>query len=105
MRKYTAGWPHIILTELQGLTVIEVVRARVARAEPLRVQDIADDLRHLGVDPGGQRGEYLSALRQWLQQAGVLSQRWEIDHVGIEKVLGASVAELRMCVASAGEHR
>ena len=94
-----------ILTELQGLTVIEVVRARAARAESLRVQDIADDLRALGVDPGGQRGESLSALRQWLERGGVLSERWEIDPVGIETVLGPSVTELDALLGLPLEHR
>jgi hypothetical protein len=94
-----------ILTNLQGLTVVEVVRARVARTEPLAVQAIADDLNNLGVDPGGERGEKLSAVRQWLQAGGVLSSGWTIDPAGLERALGPSIDDLDVLLAMPLEHR
>lgn len=100
-----ARFAEHILTDLEGLTVIEVVRARAARAEPRTVQGIADDLHQVGVDPGGQRGEKLSALRQWLETGGVLSSGWEIDEAGVKKALGPSVEELDALLALPVEHR
>ncbi len=85
---------HILLN-CQGLVVLDVIKARVARGERPTVQGVADDLRSLGVDPGGARGEKLSSVRGWLEQAGILSASWRIDDVALERAVGATSEEIK----------
>jgi hypothetical protein len=84
---------HILLN-CHGLVVLEVVKARMSRGESLTVQLVADDLRSLGMDPGGTRGEKLSSVRGWLAQAGIVSSSWRIDDSALVCVVGLTSDEI-----------
>lgn len=76
------------LTHMHGVSVLQVVRGRFVRGEPLNRQAIADDLQVLRIDPGGPRGEHLSTYSQWLEVAGVLGSNWNVSRSGVRRILG-----------------
>ncbi len=94
---------HILLN-LKGLDLIQVIQDMEAAGHTINLETIHRELRQRGIEvPSGSM--YVSAMRMWLEMAGVFNDRYDVDTHRIEALIGASEEQIEALRGLSEEQR
>ena len=93
-----------ILVNLHGTTLILCIKDMEASGETVTLLKLRSWLEERGVHfPRG--GKHPSIMRLWLERAGVFTERWRVNQVRYEKLLGIGLDEVDALVQLSREQR
>ncbi len=96
---------HHILVNLNGMSMVQCIQDMVAAGEQVNLTTLRENLAIRGIRyPSG--GKHPSTMRLWLAKSGVfVGNRWQIDEVRLNEVLGIASVEFDVLAAFSLEQR
>ena len=82
-----------ILRNHCGIELLDAVRTLRKRGEAPALKTVRSQLRAAGLDVAHNNSD-ASKVRQWLEPAGVIDKKWNIDEVKVAELLGTSLDAL-----------
>jgi site-specific DNA-methyltransferase (cytosine-N4-specific) len=94
-----------ILVNLNGMSMVQCIQDMVAAGEQVNLTTLRENLAIRGIRyPSG--GKHPSIMRLWLAKSGVfVGDRWQIDEVRLNEVLGIASVEFDVLAAFSPEQR
>src|SRR6266508_589337 len=91
-RLYAMLAKHILL-DLKGIELLRAVSdMKVARMET-KLVDIARELERRGIHVP-ESGTHVSSMREWLEAAGVLDEKWNVNEGNLRSLIGHGLQQL-----------